>query len=69
MWEVARLNVAMPGAEAHHLPGQAQQLIGLLQEHTEVRQVLTDTGSRAHICTGGKTSSKKERGERNEGYP
>ncbi|VDM85429.1 unnamed protein product [Strongylus vulgaris] len=36
VWEVARLNVAMPGAEAHDLPGQAQQLVGLLQAHPEV---------------------------------
>uniref|UniRef100_A0A8L8K656 Lipase_GDSL domain-containing protein n=1 Tax=Heligmosomoides polygyrus TaxID=6339 RepID=A0A8L8K656_HELPZ len=42
VWEVARLNVAMPGAEAHHLPGQAQQLIGLLQEHTEVLNMKED---------------------------
>ncbi|CAJ0609708.1 unnamed protein product [Cylicocyclus nassatus] len=35
VWEIARLNVAMPGAEAHDLPGQAQQLVGLLQAHPE----------------------------------
>ncbi|PIO72617.1 hypothetical protein TELCIR_05447 [Teladorsagia circumcincta] len=36
VWEVAKLNVAMPGAEAKDLPGQAQQLVGLLQTHPEI---------------------------------
>lgn len=40
VWEIARLNVAMPGANAKDLPGQARQLVQLLQQHTEVGQEL-----------------------------
>ncbi|KAK6765520.1 hypothetical protein RB195_025434 [Necator americanus] len=40
VWEISRLNVAMPGAEAHDLPGQAQQLVGLLQSHPETYKAL-----------------------------
>lgn len=36
VWEISRLNVAMPGANAKDLPGQARQLVALLQQHTEV---------------------------------
>ncbi|XGW33253.1 hypothetical protein V3C99_017598, partial [Haemonchus contortus] len=42
VWEVARLNVAMPGAEAKDLPGQAQQLVGLLQTHPEAVNMKED---------------------------
>ncbi|VDL72511.1 unnamed protein product [Nippostrongylus brasiliensis] len=35
VWEISYLNVAMPGAIAADLPGQARQLVGLLQEHKE----------------------------------
>ena len=36
VWEIAQLNVAMPGANAKDLPGQARQLVNLLNKHTEV---------------------------------
>ena len=36
VWEIAQLNVAMPGAKADDLPRQARQLVALLQQHTEV---------------------------------
>ncbi|CAB3410477.1 unnamed protein product [Caenorhabditis bovis] len=35
VWEVAKLNVAMPGANAKDLPGQARTLVSLLHEHKE----------------------------------
>ncbi|ETN71380.1 GDSL-like protein [Necator americanus] len=42
VWEISRLNVAMPGAEAHDLPRQAQQLVGLLQSHPEAVNMNND---------------------------
>ncbi|RCN31722.1 hypothetical protein ANCCAN_22486 [Ancylostoma caninum] len=36
VWDISYLNVAMPGAIAADLPGQARQLVGLLQTHQEV---------------------------------
>ncbi|CAA92221.2 Triacylglycerol lipase [Caenorhabditis elegans] len=42
VWEIARLNVAMPGANAKDLPGQARQLVQLLQQHTEVVNMKED---------------------------
>ncbi|WKX99253.1 hypothetical protein Q1695_014271 [Nippostrongylus brasiliensis] len=35
VWEIARLNVAMPGAIAADLPGQARTLVSLLHAHPE----------------------------------
>ncbi|VDO55551.1 unnamed protein product [Haemonchus placei] len=35
VWEVSRLNVAMPGAIAADLPGQARTLVSLLHAHPE----------------------------------
>uniref|UniRef100_A0A183F5S0 Phospholipase B1, membrane-associated n=1 Tax=Heligmosomoides polygyrus TaxID=6339 RepID=A0A183F5S0_HELPZ len=35
VWEVAHLNVAMPGAIAADLPGQARTLVSLLHSHSE----------------------------------
>ncbi|KAK6012032.1 hypothetical protein OSTOST_22826, partial [Ostertagia ostertagi] len=35
VWEVAHLNVAMPGAIAADLPGQARTLVSLLHTHSE----------------------------------
>ncbi|KAL6723382.1 hypothetical protein Aduo_018394 [Ancylostoma duodenale] len=35
VWDISYLNVAMPGAIAADLPGQARQLVGLLQTHPE----------------------------------
>lgn len=36
VWDISYLNVAMPGAVAADLPGQARQLVGLLHAHPEV---------------------------------
>ncbi|CAI4233321.1 unnamed protein product [Auanema sp. JU1783] len=35
VWEIARLNVAVPGAEAKDLPSQARSLVSLLKQHTQ----------------------------------
>ncbi|CAD6185479.1 unnamed protein product [Caenorhabditis auriculariae] len=42
VWEIAYLNVAMPGANAKDLPGQARQLVSLLKEHTESVNIKED---------------------------
>jgi len=35
VWELARLNIAMPGGNVRDMPGQARQLVSLMQTHPE----------------------------------
>jgi hypothetical protein len=46
VWEIARLNIAMPGGHSSDMPGQARQLVQLLQSHSEVRR-----GDNALACS------------------
>ena len=52
VWEIARLNVAMPGARADDLPRQARLLVSLLQQHTEVVN-MNDDWKLLNIFIGG----------------
>uniref|UniRef100_A0A914DLG0 Triacylglycerol lipase n=1 Tax=Acrobeloides nanus TaxID=290746 RepID=A0A914DLG0_9BILA len=36
VWDIAHLNMGYPGAESGDLAGQANQLVGLLQKHSDV---------------------------------
>ncbi|CAI5455120.1 unnamed protein product [Caenorhabditis angaria] len=42
VWEIAKLNVAMPGAHADDMPGQARQLVSLLHQHNTVVDMNND---------------------------
>ncbi|VDM53547.1 unnamed protein product [Angiostrongylus costaricensis] len=42
VWEIAHLNVAMPGANAADLPRQARQLVGLLEQHPQSVNIKDD---------------------------
>ncbi|PAV75610.1 hypothetical protein WR25_12603 isoform H [Diploscapter pachys] len=52
VWEIAQLNVAMPGAKADDLPRQARQLVALLQQHTE-KVNMNDDWKLLNIFIGG----------------